>query len=269
MAKKRQRKFETEETSGCPDLLELSFYIPQGASDTDFQLGAEVRFGTMVVSSNDWHSSIEFGLTKAHLRLHLEGCKIQPKSRLSDHQQPGIKTNVRARSSETSKSSAIARGSASLALRTAPSPASAAARIEGGGAKSKASEATSSINQSYSKVTEPVTALPGQRWQFSAIGHHFLQSKYAGDEALCAVQCLDDDVRIAGALSFYPKDIFIVDTQDEARSVFDRFKKSPNRTAIAQVLLSKHLKQMNELPSRNTGEINGAIAAVKSNLDGE
>ncbi|RXH03819.1 hypothetical protein EAS56_37790 [Bradyrhizobium guangzhouense] len=87
--------------------------------------------------------------------------------------------------------------------------------------------------------------MSGNRWRFSAVVDDYMQSRYAGDEALCKLRVTSRSVKVEGRLTFLPKDIVLIDVEAPA-SFIDRFKKSPNQTAIAKVLLAKHLREINQ-----------------------
>lgn len=87
-------RLEQKSQSGCADLLEVVLFAPQGANEHEFHLGADVRFGTMVIASDDWSKSVEIGLSRATLGLDLSGCEIDPSAhRFGDRPPVSVKTH--------------------------------------------------------------------------------------------------------------------------------------------------------------------------------
>ena len=80
--------FECTPRNALPELMELTFYVPQGGTPQNFQLGVETRFGSMTIYMDDYEKHIEFGLSKAQLRLELHGCEIAQANRLGDLRPP-------------------------------------------------------------------------------------------------------------------------------------------------------------------------------------
>src|SRR5258706_13905194 len=84
---------EQSSLPGCADLLEVVLFAPQGANEHDFLLGADVRFGTMTMTSDDWTKSVEIGLSRAILGLDMVGCEIDPSAhRFGDKPPTSVKT---------------------------------------------------------------------------------------------------------------------------------------------------------------------------------
>jgi hypothetical protein len=239
-------KLEQSAQSGCGDLLEVVLFAPQGAHEQDFLLGADVRFGTMLVSSEDWSKSVEIGLSRAMLSLDVAGCEIDPASRrFGDTKPASAKTHVQ-RTQVASTSSHVGANASIGARATSNKVADAEVAIKAGSGAAKDTKRSSTEIQVSDTREEPVVAMSGNRWRFSAVAEAHMQSRYSGDEALCKMHITAPKVRVQGRLTFQPKDIIMIDLV--AAPVFlDRFKKSPNQAAIAKVLLSKHLKAVNQL----------------------
>ncbi|MFB6458631.1 hypothetical protein [Bradyrhizobium tunisiense] len=267
MAAKKPKPIALEQVAqaGCGDLLEVALFAPQGANEHDFHLGADVRFGTMIVSSEDWSKSVEIGLARATLSLDLTGCEIDPSAhRFGDKKPASTKTHIQ----RTTAATKTLRAGGSVSL---------GAQVKGGAIGLGKNEATVSAGASKdSKVSatetqvadtreEPVVAISGNRWRFSAVAEAYMQSRYSGDEALCKLRVNAPSIRVEGRLSFQPKDIVMIDV--EAQPAFlDRFKKSPNQAAIAKVLLAKHLKEINLLEDKSGS---ASIAGWSSTLRGD
>ena len=133
MKKPKALTFQHTGQPGCPDLLEVALFVPQGANEQDFMLCADVRFGSMTVSSDDWAKSAEIGLTKATLSLELKGCEIEPGApRLGDQKPTPVKTRIQR--SEVSATSAQLSASALLAA-SAQGPPAAKVNLGGGASK--------------------------------------------------------------------------------------------------------------------------------------
>jgi len=251
---------------GCGDLLEVVLFAPQGSNERDFLLGADVRFGTMVVASEDWTKSVEIGLSKATLGLDLIGCEIDASvHRFGDKKPASTKTQVQ-RTQIASASSQVG-GHASLgasAKSAAMGAATADVRAESGLAKSR--KTSSTATQMIETHEDPVIALSGNRWRFSSVSDTFMESRYSGSEALCKLKVTAPSIKVEGKLSFQPKNIVIVDVECTSTSLLDSLRKSPNKLAIAKVLLSKHLKEINPLLEKTSGSIVGWISNLKGDL---
>jgi hypothetical protein len=252
--------------AGCGDLLEAVLFAPQGSSEHDFLLGADVRFGSMLVASEDWSKSVEIGLAKATLSIDLAGCEIDPSvHRYGDKKQVSAKTHVQRTQVATANAQIDTKASLGASARSSGVGAAIGeARIAAGHSKGK--KLSSTETQVVDSHEEPVVALSGNRWRFSAVSDSFMQSRYAGHEALCKIQVTGATVRVDGRLSFQPKDIVIVDIECISTSLLDSFKKSPNKTAIAKVLLSKHLKEINPISERASGAIIGWVSSLKGDV---
>ncbi|WP_156042065.1 hypothetical protein [Bradyrhizobium sp. URHD0069] len=264
MKKPKPINLEQMAQAGCGDLLEVTLFAPQGANEHDFLLGADVRFGTMIVSSEDWSKSVEIGLARATLGLDLTGCEIDPSAhRFGDKKPVVAKTHIQRTQADT-KAFRIG-GSGSLG-----------AQLKGGNLSLGKNEATLSAGASKEgKVSatetqvadtreEPVVAMSGNRWRFSAVAEAYMQSRYSGDETLCKLRVNAPNIRVEGRLAFQPKDIVMIDVEAQP-ALLDRFKKSPNQTAIAKVLLARHLKEINLLEDKSGAT---SIAGWCSTLQG-
>jgi hypothetical protein len=260
-------RFEQTTQSGCGDLLEVSLFAPQGAHEQDFLLGADVRFGTMLLSSEDWSKSVEIGLSRATLILDLAGCQIDPSaSRFGDKKPASAKTHVQHTQVTTASAHVGAKASIRASAKATKTP-DAEATIKVGGGASRDAKVSSTETQILDTREEPVVAMSNNRWRFSAVAEAFMRSRYSGDEALCKVRVTARKIKVEGRLAFQPKDIVLIDL--EASPAFlDRFKKSPNQAAIAKVLLSKHLKEINEIADKKTGSasIVGWISTLRGAL---
>lgn len=258
--------FEQKPLAGCADLLEVVLFAPQGANERDFLMGADVRFGTMTVSSDDWTKSVEIGLSRAVLGLDLVGCEIDPSAhRFGD--KPPVSLKTHRESVEMANATTQATGLLSLGA----SANSALGKVSGkGDASASAGFATNKkVSSTAKQVVEahedPVVALSGNRWRFSSIGEDFMQSRYAGGEALCKMKITSTSVNIEGKLSFYPKDITIIDVECSSPSLLDSWRKSPNKAAIAKVLLAKHLRALNPI-DKVANPIVGWVSSLKGEL---
>jgi hypothetical protein len=267
MAKAR-KPISLEQTAlpGCQELLEVVLFAPQGANEHDFLLGADVRFGTMTVASDDWTKSVEIGLSRAVLALEMLGCEIDPSGhRFGDKPPASVKTHKE--NTETASTATQSKGALSLVLSASSSAAKLAAKgdtsASAGFAKSK--KVSSTAKQVVEAHEDPVVALSGNRWRFSSIGEEFMQSRYAGGEALCKLKITSSTVKVEGKLSFYPKDLTIIDVECTSPSLLDSWKKSPTKAAIAKVLLAKHLRTLN--PVENLGApIAGGVSILKGDI---
>jgi len=270
LAPKKPKPIILEQSSqtGCGDLLEVALFAPQGAHEQDFLLGADVRFGTMSVSSEDWSKSVEIGLSRATLILDLAGCKIEPSvPRFGDTKPTSAKTHVERSQVATTKTQVGAKASIRAKAKALDAKAAdAGAAIALGGEASRNAKVSSTETQVVDTREEPVVALSNNRWRFSAVAEAYMRSRYSGDEALCKVRVTSPNVRVEGRLTFQPKDIVIIDLQ-ASPAFIDRFKKSPNQAAIAKVLLSKHLKEINEIVDKaGSGTIVGWISTLRGDL---
>jgi hypothetical protein len=121
MSKKTKAAATLEQTAqpGCGDLLEVVLFAPQGANEEDFLLGADVRFGTMRVASDDWVKSVEIGLSKATLGLKLTGCEIDPAApRFGDKKPASAKTHVQRTQVATMSSQVGGKGSIGVSAKS-------------------------------------------------------------------------------------------------------------------------------------------------------
>lgn len=267
MAAKKPKPISLEQVAqaGCGDLLEVALFAPQGANEHDFHLGADVRFGTMVVSSEDWSKSVEIGLARATLGLDLTDCEIDPSAHRFGDRKPAVaRTHIHRMQAATgvfrvggnvSLGAQLKGGTVSLGKNEVTVSAGA----------SKESKVSATETQVADTRDEPVVAMSGNRWRFSAVAQAYMQSRYSGEEALCKLRVNAPNIRVEGRLSFQPKDIVMIEV--EAQPAFlDRFKKSPNQTAIAKVLLAKHLKEVNVLADPGTSP---SIVGWCSTLQGD
>jgi hypothetical protein len=257
---------EQSAQSGSGDLLELVLFAPQGAHEQDFLLGADVRFGTMHISSEDWSKSVEIGLSKATLNLDLAGCEIDPSShRFGDKKPASAKTRVHRTQISSATSHAGAKASIGASVKVTKA-ADAEASIRLGGGATRDAKVSSTETQVADMLEEPVIAMSGNRWRFSAVAETYMQSRYSGDETLCKVRVTAPKVRVEGRLTFQPKDIVMIDVE-AAPAFLDRFKKSPNQVAIAKVLLSKHLKEINQVANKaGAASIVGWVSTLQGAL---
>jgi hypothetical protein len=257
---------EQNSLSGCADLLEVILFAPQGANEHDFHLGADVRFGTMMVTSDDWSKSVEIGLSGAILGLDLSGCEIDPSAhRFGD--RPPVSIKIHKENTETTSTSM--RSGAGLSLGISANSAAERAAVKGdvsanaGVAKNK--QVSSTAKQVVEAHEDPIVALSGNRWRFTSIGGHYMRSRYSGEEALCKINVTSSSVKVEGKLSFYPKDITIIDVECSSPSLFESWKKSPNKAAIAKVIVAKHLRELN--PLDNIGvPIVGWVSVLRGDL---
>jgi hypothetical protein len=246
---------------GCPDLLEVVLFAPQGANESDFMLGADVRFGTMTVASEDWAKMVEIGLSTAILSLDLSGCEVDPAGhRFGDKPPVSAKTHLQ-RTQVATKSTDLG-GKAS----TEASTKSVQGEIKLSAGLTKGSKVSSTETQVVDTRQEPVVAISNNRWKFSSVAEGFMQSRYSGHEALCKIEVKAPNVRVDGRLTFQPKDIVIVDVECASTALLERFRKSPNKAAIAKVLLAKHLREINPLPERAGAAITGCISTLKGDI---
>jgi hypothetical protein len=267
LASKKPKPINLEQNPqpGCGDLLEVALFAPQGANEQDFLLGADVRFGTMLVSSADWSKSVEVGLSRAILSLDLSGCEIDASAhRYGDKKPVAAKTRLQhtQRTSTTSRVGAkLSIGATAKATHVA---AQAAASVRAGAAKD--AKVSSTETQTADTRDEPVVALSNNRWRFSAIAEAYMQSRYSGDETLCKMRVTAPKIRVEARLTFQPKDIAIIEVE-AAPALLDRFKKSPNQAAIAKVLISKHLKEINQTAYRAwSSSIVGWVSTLEGDL---
>jgi hypothetical protein len=268
MMSKKPKAITLDHTAqqGCADLLEVVLFVPQGANEQDFELGADVRFGTMLVSSEDWSKSVEIGLARATLSLDLSGCEIDPAAhRLGDQKPIRAKTHVQ-RTHTTNKTGKIgAKGAVGVTARgDAISAGKASLSVDAGAAHD--TKVSSTETQVTDRHEEPVTSISGNRWRFSAVAQAYMQSRYSGDESLCKVRVKGTSVKVEGRLNFQPKDIYLVDV-DSSSSLLERFKRSPNQAAIAKILLSKHLKEINPISDKaGPSLIVGSISTLRGEI---
>jgi hypothetical protein len=267
LAPKKPKPINLEQSaqSGCGDLLEVALFAPQGAHEQDFLLGADVRFGTMVVSSEDWSKSVEIGLSRATLILGLTGCQIDPSSRrFGDKKPPSAKTHVQRTQVATTKTNLGAKASIRASAKVTKADAEAAIAVGGGATRD--AKVSSTETQVVDTREEPVVAVSNNRWRFSAVAEAYMRSRYSGDEALCKVRVTGSKIKVEGRLTFQPKDIVMI-ALEASPAFLDRFKKSPNHAAIAKVLLSKHLKEINEIPDKaGSASIVGWISTLRGDL---
>jgi hypothetical protein len=72
-------------------------------------------------------------------------------------------------------------------------------------------------------------------------------------------------VTIEGKLSFYPKDLTIIDVECTSPSLLDTWRKSPTKAAIAKILVAKHLRGLNPVDNLG-GPIAGGVSVLKGDL---
>jgi hypothetical protein len=219
----------------------------------------------MVVSSEDWSKSVEIGLARATFSLDLTGCEIDPSAhRFGDKKPTAAKTHIQRLQAATgafrvggklSLGAQLKAGSVSLGKNEATVSAGA----------SKEGKVSATETQVADTREEPVVAMSGNRWRFSAVAEAYMQSRYSGEEALCKLRVTAPNVRVEGRLTFQPKDIVMIDVETHP-TFLDRFKKSPNQAAIAKVLLAKHLKEINLLEDKSGSAL---IAGWSSTLRGD
>lgn len=173
----------------CPDLMEVTLFVPQGENITDFLVGAETRFGTLSIYLDDYEQYVEFGLSKATLRLNLAGCTIVPGTRFGDPNIQPITTNikrsnVRGRQLRNDRNIGIA---SQLSLSQNPS---GSAKFDAGIKQSRENllEQHETVEENLALTSGPVVALSGNRWEFSALDRGVLKAKYSGDETLCKIR---------------------------------------------------------------------------------
>jgi hypothetical protein len=254
--------FASSTTNGCPSLLEVDLFAPQGATNKDFVIGAEVRFGSMTFCSSDFGRSIELGLSSAILKLNLTGCNIAPgTSRFGDQLPISAVTSLK--TEKTRKNAISGKIGSSIGLAASTARQSVSAKLDAK-AESSASVNTSSTQTGAIKLRDdPVVSLSGNRWRFTAVHCDYMQSRYLGDETLCTILLEEETAQVEGQLTFYPKDLFLIDIEDEGRQLLNLFGRSPNKSAIARALLAKYLRQLNPL-TEGGGEIVGSIATLKA-----
>lgn len=267
LAPKKPKPIALEQTpqAGCADLLEVVLFAPQGASEQDFLLGADVRFGTMVVSAEDWSKSVEIGLARATLGLDLKGCEIDPSAgRYGDRKPSTAKMHVQRTQAASTSTHVGAKGSLGLRVK-GPAVALGETDLALSAGAARDSRISSTETQVADTREEPVVAMSGNKWRFSAVVDDYMQSRYSGDEALCKLRVTSPSIKVEGRLTFLPKDIVMIDVEAPA-AFLDRFKKSPNQTAIAKVLLAKHLREINPMTDKS---VSPSIVGWSSTLAGE
>ena len=204
----------------CPDLMEVTLFVPQGENITDFLVGAETRFGTMSIYLDDYEQYVEFGLSKATLRLSLAGCTIIPGTRFGDPDHQPITTsikrsNVRGRRNENKGALGFA---GQLALSQNPSVAGKA-ETDLKHSRENVVEEREIVEENFALTSGPVVALSGNRWEFSALDRKILKAKYSGDETLCKIRITGRKVAVTGDFYFYAKDIVIFDGEKSGRKL--------------------------------------------------
>ncbi|RED38031.1 hypothetical protein BJ123_105110 [Rhodopseudomonas thermotolerans] len=255
---------------GCEELLEVVLFAPQGAHEYDFHLGADVRFGTMVLSSEDWSQSVEIGLSRATLGLATKGCEIDPSSsRFGDKKPHAVRTQLQRTLERMSELHAGAQSAFGAKASTNNMSASADTTIGIDGKIDRNTKMASTETLTSDSQQEPVLAMPGNRWQFSATSDNYMQSRYCGDESLCKMTVTAPTITITGTLAFQPKDIVIVDLE-APQTIFDRLKRSPNKIAIARLLLARHLREINQIPEKTaSSSIIGWISTLTGRLSSD
>lgn len=251
---------------GCADLLEVALFAPQGANEEDFLLCADVRFGTMAVSSDDWSKTVEIGLSKATLSLTFKGCAIDPGTpRFGDQRPVAAKTQLKSTQVATSASLLRLSGGGGGRFQAIGSK-NVDANVSLAGSHSRDSKVSTTEVQSTDFKHEPVVSMPNSKWRFSSVASNHMQSRYSGDEALCKILVQSSPMQIEGRLSFQPKDIVIVDV-DSPPAFLDRFRASPNKAAVAKVLLARYLKEVNELPEAGEpAQIVGSLSVLRGEI---
>lgn len=250
----------------CSDLLEFMLFVPQGPTTTDFLLGAEVRFGPMTVYLDDYQQYVEFGLSKAILKLRPIDCQILPGTRHAD-KSPSvpIRTDVKISLRAASQSGVGITGKLAGEAGGFVVPA-IAAQADLGVSKKKQTSTSQIEDTTFTKEYHPIVSLSGNRWQFSALSQRILFSKMLGDEHLCKIAFLSDDAEIGADLSFFPKDIVIFDGEAKGIRISELLGRSPNRAAVAKALLAKQLKDLNRKMSEARGATAGEIVGSRSTL---
>jgi hypothetical protein len=257
---------EPRHENPCADLLEIILFAPQGLSTEDFLLGAEARFGTMTIYLDDYEQHIEFGLSKATLRLNLSGCRVDSGGRLGEGRlTEKIKTNIKKKKHMESESQGQAEANLGANLSGRQTAASLVGTLSHRLAKHRVSSQTDET--SFSIVDYPILALSGNRWLFSALGREVLLSKMAGDEPLCKVVLSSEVSKIVAELSFFPKHITIFDGETKGTRISEWFARSPSRAAVAKTLLAKQLRKLNvrrtDLPASGGETIIGARSILE------
>lgn len=251
----------------CAELVELNLFLPQGASMQDFHLGAETRFGTMTIAADDQVRFVEFGLAKAVLRLTLNGCRIEPGQRLFD-KTPVREITTDIKRQRQSASMASAKGGLNAAGQISASlqglgEAKLGADLSGAASREKTEQTRQTQEESYILTKQPVLSVAGNRWEFSALGDQILVSKYTGDEPICKIVVSSKQFKVIAELYFFAKDIVILDGEANGKKLLDFLSKSPNKSAIAKILLAKNLRDMND-PAKGASQISGAIVGSRS-----
>ncbi|KZD22932.1 hypothetical protein [Tardiphaga robiniae] len=267
---KKPKPFALEQIAqhGCADLLEVVLFAPQGANEHDFVLGADVRFGTMLLSSDDWSKSVEVGLARATLSLDFSGCEIDPAAhRLGDQKPSSVKTHVQLTQVKNKEAHVGAKTSFGATNRGGMVKPTGALSLGAGAALDN--KVTTKETQ-VSDISElPVVSMSGNRWRFSAVAQAYMHSRYSGDEALCRIKIKTSPVSVEGRLSFQPKDICIVDVETPP-AFLDRLRSSPNKTAIAKLLLLKHLREINPLTEKaDAGVVIGCVSTLRGEIKSE
>jgi len=256
----RGPSFQATAHNYLSDLTELSLHVPQGATPESFELVAETRFGTATIYLDDYERMVEFALTKADLRLATEGCAIAPGHRLGETDPVKPKVRVSQNETKTRKSGR------SLGIDISARAGAGGVRASAGGnlsaSTNSAIEKKDNISKEYKFEEVPIIALAGNRWQFSAVGADYLKSRYSGDQTLCTIDTKDKNARLIARLSFTPMYICILDVTSSGNRLTEVFRASPTKTALAKVLLAKHLREPNTAPD-STGSINASVAEIR------
>lgn len=140
--------FSTDSRNSLTELSELRFEM--NPIDQDFSLNCQLRFGKMTYQHEE--REYEIGVTRAHLRLSLEGCETTLGSSFGESV---LETVIEEEDMEVQASAGISVSGASNTLIGGSAKADAGAGISG----------VRKNKRSQSKVLLPVVARPNDSWE--------------------------------------------------------------------------------------------------------
>jgi hypothetical protein len=246
--------------------MEVTLFVPQGQNLEDFLLGAEARFGTMTICSDDLEQNVEFGVSSAVLRLILAGCKIAPGERLGDTAATTVRTKVHQQKVSNRK---IARGVkvSGQASGTLSETADAKVGASLGGAfeKSIGVEEKEVRTTDFEVSRSPIMPQSGDRWVFQAINEPVLMARRSGDDHLCKIEVQAEQITITAQLYFYPKHIVLLEGElTGSIPLYSKLKASKTKAAIAKTLLRRQMAEKQDAYN----SLNGGVLGYTFRLSG-
>jgi hypothetical protein len=234
-------------TNPC-ELGEIELYDTQSVTDTDFCIGLDTRFDAVRRTAPDWAYDVTAVLERAFIQLEVSGCRISREARAGDRAQPLSRetdTKVRQFAATTVSGKAAVSAGAGVSLQSLQPSAGASAKAEAQAGAKRHREANVEQRTRYKEIVQALTSLPRGRWVVQDIRGDELRGRYAPEDHLCKLETKDVTGLVRGTLSFYPKDLKLNLTENDAGLVKRLTLKHPNKASLAQALLAKELRDLN------------------------